>query len=80
MDGDLDLDLVVANFSSDDISVLLNLCAAQFCPWDFDGDGAVGVSELLLLIMSFGPCGQDCPIATPCGGHGRSHGWAEGLS
>ncbi len=29
---------------------------------DFDGDGCVGVPDLLALIANFGPCpGSDCP-------------------
>jgi hypothetical protein len=30
------------------------------CPWDLDGNGTVGVSDLLLLLMNFGPCGDEC--------------------
>ena len=56
--GDLDgvngPDLAVANFFSDDVSVLLNTCA--FCPWDLSGDGEVNVPDLLLLLADFGTC------------------------
>jgi hypothetical protein len=33
------------------------------CPWDLDGDGDVGVTDLLLLLGAFGPCepGEICP-------------------
>jgi hypothetical protein len=30
------------------------------CPWDLDGDGSVGVSDLLSLLASWGPC-KGCP-------------------
>jgi hypothetical protein len=33
----------------------------DLCLWDLDGDGTVGTADLLLLIASFGPCGEDCP-------------------
>ncbi len=41
------------------------------CPWDLDGDGNVGVPDLLELILNWGPCpggdeckGQICPNDT----------------
>ena len=30
------------------------------CPWDLDGNTVVGVSDLLSLLASWGPC-KDCP-------------------
>ena len=30
------------------------------CPWDLDGNGRVGVSDLLALLASWGPC-KGCP-------------------
>ena len=30
-------------------------------PEDLDGDGAVGLSDLLVVLASFGPCGDPCP-------------------
>jgi predicted outer membrane repeat protein len=30
------------------------------CPWDLDGNGSVGASDLLLLLLSWGPC-KGCP-------------------
>ncbi|MHC4429298.1 MAG: hypothetical protein ACYS0D_11965 [Planctomycetota bacterium] len=33
----------------------------SLCPWDLDGDGTVGTADLLHLIASFGPCGDECP-------------------
>ena len=32
----------------------------QTCPWDIDNDGAVGASDLLSLLASWGPC-KGCP-------------------
>ena len=62
--GDLDgvngPDLAVANFHSDDVTVLLNLCTAQVCPGDLNADGVVNVLDLIELVMSFGPC-EGCP-------------------
>ena len=36
---------------------------ASFCPWDLDDNAAVGVSDLLSLLGSWGPCPPkaDCP-------------------
>ena len=31
------------------------------CPWDLNGDGVVGVSDLLILVGNFGPCDGECP-------------------
>ena len=33
---------------------------ASSCPWDLDANGSVGVSDLLELLASWGPC-KDCP-------------------
>ena len=61
--GDLDgingPDLAVANVGvfpslEGDVSVLLNLCPAQFCPWDLNGDGFVNVPDLLALLAAWG--------------------------
>ncbi len=30
------------------------------CPWDLDGSGSVGASDLLSLLVSWGPC-EGCP-------------------
>ena len=30
------------------------------CPWDIDGSGSVGASDLLTLLASWGPC-KGCP-------------------
>jgi hypothetical protein len=62
--GDLNADghqdLAVANAVSDDVSVLLNLCAAEPCPWDLDGNGVVNVLDVLLVVANMGPC-DGCP-------------------
>jgi len=31
------------------------------CPWDLDGDGVVGVGDLLIVVHNFGPCDGECP-------------------
>ncbi|MCP3902300.1 MAG: hypothetical protein GY715_01580 [Planctomycetes bacterium] len=36
---------------------------ADFSPYDLDGDGLVGFSDLLIVIGSWGPCG-DCERCT----------------
>ncbi len=35
-----------------------NICSS--CTGDLDGNGSVGVSDLLSLLASWGPC-KDCP-------------------
>ena len=60
LDGDGVPDLVVANRNSDDVSVLLNQCDFTDCPADLDGNGSVGVPDLLDLLASWGPC-KGCP-------------------
>ncbi|MCH7475075.1 MAG: FG-GAP repeat protein, partial [Gemmatimonadetes bacterium] len=37
-----------------------DLDAACDCPWDLDGDCAVGVKDLLFLLGNWGPC-EGCP-------------------
>jgi hypothetical protein len=41
------------------------------CPWDLDGDGYVNVSDLLQLLVSWGPCpvGEECPADFDDDGH-----------
>ena len=34
---------------------------AAACPWDLDGNGSVGVGDLLILVHNFGPCEGECP-------------------
>ncbi len=39
---------------------LFDAAAPGTCPWDLDGSGIVGASDLLALLVSWGPC-KDCP-------------------
>ncbi|MEE8156173.1 MAG: FG-GAP-like repeat-containing protein, partial [Phycisphaerales bacterium] len=61
LNGDGALDLVAPNFAADSVSVLLNRCAD--IQGDLDGDGSVGASDLLILLVNWGRCGNcdDCP-------------------
>ena len=36
------------------------LVTCNTCPWDLDANDSVGVSDLLLLLASWGPC-KGCP-------------------
>jgi hypothetical protein len=62
LDQDGDDDLAVANRDSNDISVLINdTCEPQpVCPADVDGDGMVGVTDLIQVILNWGAC-PGCP-------------------
>jgi len=59
LDADGDLDLAVANFYSENVSILLNECPPA-CPADLDGDGSVGIVDLLLVLSNWGGPGGDC--------------------
>jgi len=50
LDGDLDLDLAVANYDSYTVSVLMNECPE--CSADFDGD--TDTADLLALLGAWG--------------------------
>ncbi len=39
---------------------LFDAAAPGMCPWDLDGSGSVGASDLLSLLASWGPC-KGCP-------------------
>jgi len=61
VDGDDDLDLVVANLHSDDTSVLLNQCITNMaCIADLTGDGVLNFFDVSAFIVAF--IGED-PIA-----------------
>ena len=57
--------IVGAHYHEDngDRSGAAYLFDASFCPWDLDDNGVVGVSDLLSLLASWGPCPpkEDCP-------------------
>jgi hypothetical protein len=57
LDGDGDPSLVTANRNSANISVLLNTTCTPVvpCPWDLDGDGMIAVTDLVSLILAWGP-------------------------
>ena len=40
---------------------LFDAAAPGICPWDLDGNGTVGVGDLLILVHNFGPCDGECP-------------------
>ena len=49
--------LYIADFVTGDILKLtITTPPSCLCPWDFDGDGNVGVSDLLDLLANWGPC------------------------
>jgi hypothetical protein len=62
--GDLEGDYVLGLIAGDGIDWgapdTVTITVGAPCPWDLDGDGAVGIPDLLLLIAGFGPC-ADCP-------------------
>ena len=65
LDGDLDLDLAVANVFSDDVSILLNDCSSRPCPADLDDSGEVDFADLLALLFSWGTCPLDVALIIP---------------
>ncbi len=42
------------------VGILGQLSPPVQCPWDLDGDGSVGVGDLLILLAAWGPC-KGCP-------------------
>jgi hypothetical protein len=53
--GDEMLDMAVTNGNSYDVWVFLNDCTTS-CPADLNGNGYVGICDLLALIREWGPC------------------------
>jgi hypothetical protein len=51
---------IVCNVNLFCCDICPELCQAA-CPWDLNGDGNVFVTDLLLLLASWGPC-ADCPV------------------
>ncbi len=47
---------MLSNFFVDAVGITVQ----NACPWDLDGTGSVGVSDLLELLASWGPC-KGCP-------------------
>ena len=43
-----------------DPAFLFDTVGPGMCPWDLDANGTVGVSDLLSLLASWGPC-KGCP-------------------
>ncbi|MEE8154909.1 MAG: integrin alpha [Phycisphaerales bacterium] len=67
LDGDGVADLAVGTYTDDDggfdrgaVWVLSLDGVAGKCPWDLDDNGIVGASDLLSLLVSWGPC-KGCP-------------------
>ena len=59
-DGDGTSDLATANRDSTTVSVIINLTCDATIPGDLDGDGSVGLSDLLTVLSSWGAC-AGCP-------------------
>ncbi len=62
--GELDLCDIADGFSRDDNNNgIPDECEPPPCPWDLDDNEVVGVSDLLSLLASWGPCPPkaDCP-------------------
>ena len=47
----------------------VRIAAIIGCPWDLDGDGTVAVTDLVAVIVAWGPCGEEaCPADFDCSG------------
>jgi hypothetical protein len=53
-------DLVGGTYQGDDTLCVDVQCNAPTCPGDIDGDGAVGINDLIPVLAAWGPC-PDCP-------------------
>ncbi len=49
----------------ENVSVLLNICAAQACPGDIDDSGVVDAADVALLLGAWGPCPKPCEEGDP---------------
>ncbi len=49
------------NGSASGSAYLFDAAGISACPWDIDGAGNVGASDLLVLLASWGPCKGCCP-------------------
>ncbi len=59
--GELDLcDIAEGTSRDDNNNGIPDECEAPPCPWDLDDSGTVGASDLLSLLVSWGPC-KGCP-------------------
>ncbi len=58
--GELDLCDIADGKSTDDNNNGIPDECENDCPWDLDGSGVVGASDLLSLLVSWGPC-KGCP-------------------
>ncbi len=60
IDGDSDIDLVIANVFYGEMQVVVNQCAPQDCPADLTGDGTLDFFDISAFLTAFG--NQD-PVA-----------------
>lgn len=52
--------LYIADFDTGNILKLtITTPPSCLCPWDFDGDGNVGATDLLSLLVNWGPCPRE---------------------
>ncbi len=63
LDGDGRIDLAVGNMGINESVALLFNRSPVPAPGDLDGDGIVGVVDLLALLAAWGPCPDPCPPA-----------------
>ena len=55
LDGDGDTDYAATlSYNTNLVQIVLSRCDESSCPWDLDGSGAVGITDLLALLASWG--------------------------
>ncbi len=61
--GPVDFATGLAFIPGDDVDANRNFIpdVCELVPGDIDGDGAVGITDLLLLLAAWGPCPPQCP-------------------